>query len=50
MRNGLGRYGLGKTGTDYSKTCFHNPHMVFKENNEGPTAFERGQSEEKRQL
>ena len=43
MRNGLGRFGLNKP--DYSKTCLHNPHMVFKNSQEGPNAFERGESE-----
>ena len=47
MRHGLARHGLNRT--DYTKTCMHNPHMVFKADEEGPTAIERGQSEEKRQ-
>lgn len=30
MRNGLGRCGLNKAGLDYSKTCLHNPNMIFR--------------------
>ena len=38
MIKGLGRHGLNKP-LDYSKTCFHNPHMVFRTQEEGPNAF-----------
>ena len=48
LRNGIGRVGLKKTKVDYSKTCFHNPQMVFKNTQESVNAFERGESEEKR--
>lgn len=44
MRSGFGRVGATRAGIDYSKTCLHNPHMVFKEIEEGPTAIDRGQS------
>ena len=37
MRNGFGKGGL--RGVDYSKTCFHNPHVVFKAENEGVSAI-----------
>lgn len=42
MRNGLGRCGLNKAGLDYSKTCLHNPNMIFKNTEVGETALERG--------
>ena len=41
MRSGLGRMGLNKP-VDFSKTCFHNPNMIFRNSEEGPNAFERG--------
>ena len=44
MRNGFGRVGATRGGIDYSKTCLHNPHMVFREAEEGPTAIDRGHS------
>ena len=49
MKNGLGRYGMTRKDVDYSKTCMHNPHMIFKTTEEGLTAIDRGESEEKRQ-
>ena len=42
MRNGLGRCGFNRAVVDYSKTCLHNPHMIFKNTEEGQTAFEKG--------
>lgn len=34
MKNGLGRIGLGRANIDYSKTVMHNPHFVFKNEEE----------------
>lgn len=48
MKGGLGRIGLNKGPVDYSKTFMHNPHFVFRNEEEGPSAFERGENEEKR--
>jgi len=43
MKGGLARIGLNGGKVDYSKTFMHNPHFVFKNEEEGLSAFERGQ-------
>jgi hypothetical protein len=46
---GGGRHGLAKN-IDYSKTCFHNPQLVFRHEQEQPvSAFAKAEEEERRQ-
>jgi len=50
MKNGLGRIGLNRANIDYSKTVMHNPHFLFKsEEEQEVNALDRGEEEEKRQ-